>query len=345
MATFQLVTDHLMPFIHRLSRLRQTPVMRDMLSETRLHPSQLIAPLFIHATLAEKRAITSMPDCFQLPLQALQQEVDELMQLGIRAVILFGIPEHKDETGSDSFSSDGIIQQAIRLLRAAYPELLIITDVCFCEYTNHGHCGILKENLIDHEATRALLAKQAVSHAQAGADWVAPSGMIDGMVGCIREALDAAGYVNTAILSYAVKYQSQFYGPFREAAEGTPQFGDRATYQMNPANAMEALREAAVDIAEGADLIMVKPAMLYLDIIYRVKQAHPEIPLCAYQISGEYAMLHHAANAQAVNLEAAMLESLLAIKRAGADLIITYFAKAFAKAYSSNDSRPLPGYR
>lgn len=322
-----------MSSVHRLSRLRKTATLRNMLTETRLHPSQLIAPLFIHAKLNEKRPIASMPGYFQLPLNALQQEVDELLKLGIRAILLFGIPEYKDATGSDSLHANGIVQQATRYLREKYPELLIISDVCFCEYTDHGHCGAVNHQKLDHDATRALLAKQAISHAEAGVDWVAPSGMIDGMVGSIRTALDQAGFIDTAILSYAIKYQSHLYGPFREAAEGAPQFGNRASYQMNPANAHEALREVAVDIIEGADLIMVKPAGFYLDIIQRVKQAHPEIPLCAYQVSGEYAMIHAAAKAGYVDLNAVMLESLLAIRRAGADLIITYFAKAYAEYF------------
>ncbi|STX29507.1 delta-aminolevulinic acid dehydratases (porphobilinogen synthase) [Legionella beliardensis] len=315
----------------RLKRLRRTPLMRALIQETRLHPQQLIAPLFIDETINTKVEITSMPGQFRLPLRALAQEVEEISKLNIAAVLLFGIPNHKDANGSASLQQTGIIQQAIKIIRENNPALVIITDVCFCEYTNHGHCGILQGDFIDNDATLELLGQQAVSHAQAGADWVAPSSMTDGMVGAIRQALDARGYQQTAILSYAVKYCSSFYGPFREAAQGAPQFGDRKTYQMNPANSSEALREAALDLEEGADLLMVKPAMNYLDIIYKLKTHFPEVPLCAYQVSGEYAMLKYAARQGLIHEEQAMIESLLAIKRAGADLIISYFAKDIAR--------------
>ena len=275
----------------RLKRLRQTQAVRDLVQETRLSVKDFILPLFIHETLTEKRAIKTMPGHFQLPLNALAAEIKTISQLGIPGVILFGIPDKKDAEGSASWQENGVIQQAIRIIKKANPDLLVITDVCFCEYTDHGHCGALQKDnhTIDNDKTLTLLGKQAVSHAQAGADWVAPSGMADGMVHAIRTALDKAGFQDTAILSYAVKYSSSLYSPFREAAEGTPQFGDRKTYQMNPANGQEALREAALDVQEGADLLMVKPAMLYLDVIYRIKQRFPEIPLCAYQVSGEYA--------------------------------------------------------
>ncbi len=323
------MTNYQLPL--RLKRMRRNPAVRAMLQETHLHPQQFIAPLFISETITEKKEIKSMPGQFQLTLNCLPQEIEELSALGVPAVLLFGIPAHKDAQGSASLMADGIIQQAIRTIRDVNKELLIITDVCFCEYTSHGHCGILQGEQIDNDATLTSLSQQAVSHADAGADWVAPSSMTDGMVTAIRQALDEAGHLDTAILSYAVKYSSSFYGPFREAAQGAPQFGDRKTYQMNPANGHEALREAALDLEEGADLLMVKPAMNYLDVIFRLKQHYPEIPLAAYQVSGEYSMLKNAAAHGLINEEQAMIESLLAIKRAGADLIISYFAKDIAR--------------
>ncbi|MCP0913074.1 porphobilinogen synthase [Legionella sp. 27cVA30] len=315
----------------RLTRLRRTPKARALIRETRLHAEQLIAPLFISETLTAKRPIGAMPGLFQLTLDDLPEEIASISKLGIPAVLLFGIPQHKDAEGSASWQEDGIIQKAIRKIRSINPDLLIIADVCFCEYTEHGHCGALKNQMIDNDHTLGLLAKQALSYAQAGADWVAPSGMVDGMVLAIRQALDAAGYQDVAILSYAVKYSSSLYGPFREAAEGAPKFGDRKTYQMDPANGLEAIREAALDLQEGADLLMVKPAMNYLDVILRIKQKFPEVPLCAYQVSGEYSMIKAAAAQGMLDEEQAMLESLLAIKRSGADFIITYFAKAAAQ--------------
>lgn len=315
----------------RLKRMRRTPAIRSMLAETRLSVSHLIAPLFIHETLTEKRPIQSMPGHYQLSLADVSDEVGTLSALGIPAVLLFGIPNHKDAKGTASLTATGIVQQAIRTLRDTHPDTVIIADVCLCEYTDHGHCGVLHGEVIDNDATLLALCKQAVSFAEAGADWVAPSSMTDGMVAAIRESLDKAGYPTVAILSYAVKYSSSFYGPFREAAQGAPQFGDRKTYQMDPANAAEALREASLDVAEGADMLMVKPAMTYLDIIYRVKQRFPDIPLCAYQVSGEYAMIKAAARAGLIDEQQAMMESVLAIKRAGADLIISYFAKDLAQ--------------
>jgi porphobilinogen synthase len=314
----------------RLKRLRRSPAARALVQETRLHPQQFIAPLFISETLSDKREIKSMPGQFQLPLGYLPGAIEELSELGIPAVLLFGLPAYKDAIGSASFQARGIIQQAIRAIRKVNKDMLIITDVCFCEYTDHGHCGVLLGEMIDNDKTLELLAQQAVSHADAGADWVAPSSMTDGMVAAIRQALDAAGHFDTAILSYAVKYSSSFYGPFREAADGAPKFGDRKTYQMNPANSNEALREAALDLEEGADILMVKPAMPYLDIIYKIKLHNPAVPLCAYQVSGEYSMLKNAAAQGLVNEEQAVIESLLAIKRAGADLIISYFARDIA---------------
>ena len=315
----------------RLKRLRQTSTVRAMLRETRLAVDQFIAPLFISETLKKKNEINSMPGQFQLTLDCLPEEIKSLTDLGIPAVLLFGIPAHKDAEGTASLATTGIIQQAIRNIRSINSDIVIIADVCLCEYTDHGHCGVLHGETIDNDATLQRLSEQAVSYADAGADWIAPSSMTDGMVAAIRHALDKAGHQGVAILSYAVKYSSSFYGPFREAALGAPQFGDRKTYQMDPANASEAIREAALDVAEGADMLMVKPAMSYLDIIYRVKQRFPEVPLCAYQVSGEYSMLKAAAAQGLINEEQAMLESLIAIKRACAYLIISYFAKDVAK--------------
>ena len=316
---------------NRLKRLRLTPTIRNMVQETRLHPHQFIAPLFISEVIKEKREIKAMPGQYQLTIDCLPDEIKSLSLLNIPAVLLFGIPEFKDAIGSESLNSEGIIQKAIRKIRSVNKDITIIADVCFCEYTDHGHCGILKGKAIDNDATLDSLGKQAVSFANAGADWIAPSSMTDGMVLAIRQALDEAGHHDVAILSYAAKYSSSFYGPFREAAQGAPMFGDRKTYQMDPANGQEALREVALDLAEGADLIMVKPAMNYLDIIYRIKQNFPEVPLCAYQVSGEYSMIKAAAAQGLINEEQAMLESLIAIKRSGADLIISYFAKDIAR--------------
>lgn len=322
----------------RLTRLRKTTAVRTMLQETHLHVEQFIAPLFITELHDAPQAIKSMPGCYQLPLSALDGEIKTLVSLGIQSVLLFGIPAKKNACGTQSLNKHGIIQQAIRRIKTIAPDLLVIADVCLCEYTDHGHCGILDGEHIDNDATLKALAKQAVSFAEAGADWVAPSSMTDGMVLAIREALDKNNHTDVAILSYAVKYCSHFYGPFREAALGAPQFGDRKTYQMNPSNATEALREAALDVSEGADLLMVKPAMQYLDIIYRVKTRFPDVPLCAYQVSGEYAMLKAAAVAGIIDEEQAMIESLTAIRRAGADLIITYFAKDIAFHLKNTDS-------
>jgi len=314
----------------RLKRLRKTPTVRAMLQETRLHPEHFIAPLFITELHESPQAIKSMPGCYQLPLSALDEEIKTLTSLGIRSVLLFGIPSKKNAYGTQSLSKNGIVQQAIRRIKTLAPDLLVIADVCLCEYTDHGHCGILDGEHIDNDTTLKTLAKQAVSFAEAGADWVAPSSMTDGMVHAIRDALDKKNFTHVAILSYAVKYSSHFYGPFREAALGAPQFGDRKTYQMDPCNASEALREATLDVHEGADLLMVKPAMQYLDIIHRIKTRFPDVPLCAYQVSGEYAMIKAASLAGVVDEEQAMIESLIAIKRAGADLIITYFVKNIA---------------
>lgn len=319
----------------RLKRLRQTEASRAMLQETHLHVEQLIAPLFVSEKIQSPKAINAMPGVEQLPLSCLAEEALSLHKLGIRAVLLFGIPQNKDTSGDASCDADGIIQQAIQLIKQACPEMLVIADVCLCEYTSHGHCGVLDGAHIDNDKTLEILANQAVSFAKAGADWVAPSSMTDGAVQALRTALDTKGFQKTGILSYAVKYASTLYGPFREAAEGAPQFGDRKTYQMNIANSNEALREASLDIEEGADILMVKPAQFYLDVIQKLKQNFIDIPLCAYQVSGEFAMIKAAAAQGMLDEEALMLESLLSIKRAGADLIITYFAKPFAALMQS----------
>lgn len=321
----------------RLSRLRKNALSRALVRETRLHTQQLIAPLFISEYLTEPKEISAMPGQFQLGLNCIPEEIEALSKSGIPAVILFGIPKQKDACGSESMNSNGIIQQAIKKIKSVNSDILVITDLCFCEYTDHGHCGVLNGTQINIDATLELLGKQAVSHAEAGADWVAPSGMTDGMVLAIRQALDAASFHEIPILSYSAKYCSCLYGPFREAAQGAPQFGDRKAYQMDPANSEEALRETRLDLEEGADMIMVKPAGFYLDIIYKLKQHFSEVPLCAYQVSGEYSMIKNAAKNNLINEEHAMIESLIAIKRAGADFIISYFAKDMAELLNSRN--------
>jgi porphobilinogen synthase len=298
--------------------------------ETRLSVDDLIMPLFIVPGSRVVNPVASMPGIAQLSIDQAVEECKELRDLGIPGVILFGIPEHKDAVGSDAYSDDGIIQRALRTLKEQVPGLLLITDVCFCEYTDHGHCGMVKGQDVDNDATLELLAKEALSHARAGADMVAPSDMMDGRVGAIRQALDGAGFPHVPIMAYAAKFASGFYGPFREAAESTPQFGDRRSYQMDPANGDEALREVELDIAEGADIVMVKPALPYLDIIRRVKERFG-YPVAAYNVSGEYAMLKAAALNGWLDGERVMLEVLTSIKRAGADIILTYFAKEAAR--------------
>ena len=315
----------------RLRRLRQHPVLRDLIRESEIALKDLVFPLFIKGREGEKRPIEAMPGLFQIPLSRLQQEIQELAQLGIHSVLLFGIPAHKDPVGSDSYSEEGIVQEAIGVIRQVAPQMLIISDVCFCEYTDHGHCGVLCDGGIDNDKTLALLVKQAVSHARAGADVVAPSGMMDGMVHAIRQGLDAAHFQHIPILSYSVKYHSCLYGPFRQAAEGAPSFGDRSAHQMDPANAREALREAGLDVGEGADMLMVKPAHAYLDVIYRIKEAHPHVPLAAYHTSGEFCMIKAAAQKGWLDEKRAVIEILRGIRRAGADFIITYYAKQFAE--------------
>jgi len=315
----------------RPRRLRKNPALRHLLQENSVSVSDLILPLFIKAGNQIRNPIASMPGHFQLSVDQLSAEIKTIQLLKISAVILFGIPEKKDALGSAACDDDGVIQQAVQLIKKIAPELLVITDLCFCEYTDHGHCGVLKNNDVDNDATLAILAKQAVSQAKAGADVIAPSGMMDGMVKAIRTALDENHFQDIPILSYSVKYASGFYGPFRDAAEGAPQFGDRKTYQMNPANSDEAIKEAMLDVAEGADMLMVKPAQPYLDIIYRIKKEYAYLPLGAYQVSGEFAMIKAAAEKKWIDHDMVMMESLLAIKRAGADFIITYFAKEVAQ--------------
>lgn len=318
----------------RLRRLRKNKSIRDMVQETQLSVKDLVLPLFIKHGNGIKNPISSMPGQFQISIDMLEEEIKSIVELGITNVILFGIPEHKDPLGKDSYSDDGIIQRAIPVIKKIAPHLLVTSDICFCEYTDHGHCGIITQHgdeyYLDNDKTIELLAKQAVSHAKAGADIIAPSGMIDGMVSAIRKALDQAGFHNTPILSYSVKYSSAMYGPFRQAAEGAPKFGDRSTHMMDIGNTNEALRECALDVAEGADMLMVKPAHTYLDIITRVKQTYPALPLGAYHVSGEFAMIKAAAQNGWINERNAVMEVLTAIRRAGADFIITYFAKDVA---------------
>jgi porphobilinogen synthase len=319
----------------RPRRLRYHPLIRNLVRETTLSVQDLILPLFVRPGRGIKKEIASMPGNYQLSIDCLIEEVGAALDLGVHAFILFGIPTHKDATGSSALDPEGIVQQALRALRNQYGErALLMTDECFCEYTDHGHCGVLTETTgrldLDNDATLPLLAEQCVSHVRAGADLVAPSGMLDGMVGAIRAALDAAGYSHVPIMSYSAKYASGFYGPFRDAAESPPQFGDRSSYQMDPANSDEALREVELDLAEGADIVMVKPALAYLDIIRRVKERFG-VPVAAYNVSGEFAMVKAAAQKGWIDERRVALEILTSIKRAGADLILTYFARDVAR--------------
>jgi len=323
----------------RPRRLRHTAVLRQMVRETELNPADFIYPLFITHGKNVRHPISSMPGVAQLSVDTAVAEAQSAYDLGIPAVILFGLPAAKDPVGLENFATDGIVQQAIQVIKEELPDMVVVTDVCLCEYTDHGHCGVLNsgnghrphtalpEGYVLNDETLDVLGQVAVSHAQAGADIVAPSGMMDGMVAAIRQALDIDGYAHLPIMSYAVKYASGFYGPFRDAADGAPKFGDRKTHQMDPANAREALREAALDVAEGADFLMVKPALAYLDVIHRVKSQFPELPLAAYNVSGEYAMIKAAAERGWLDERTAVLETLTSIKRAGADLIITYHAR------------------
>ena len=304
--------------------------MRSLVRETRLHPSQFILPLFACPGEGVRREISSMPGNYQMSIDAIVEECEQVASLGIGGVILFGLPESKDERASSAYADDGIVQRAVRSIKKALPGLLVLTDVCNCEYTSHGHCGKIVDGDVDNDATLEWLAAAAVSHARAGADIVAPSDMMDGRVAAIRKALDASGFAKIPILSYAAKFASVFYGPFREAAESAPQFGDRRSYQMDPANGREAMREIELDLEEGADMIMVKPALAYLDLIWQARQRF-DVPIAAYQVSGEFSMIMAAARNGWIDQDRAMMETLTAIRRAGADIILTYFAKAAAR--------------
>ncbi len=315
---------------YRPRRLRKNETFRALIRETHLSVSQLVYPLFIMPGKNKREAISSMPGVFRLSVDQLKKEAEECMKLGVQSVILFGLPEKKDGVGSGAHAKDGIIQRAIKELKNKAPEMMVSTDVCLCEYTDHGHCGCIIGNEVDNDATLEILAKVALSHAQAGADMVAPSDMMDGRVAEIRTALDENNFEMIPIMSYAVKYASAFYGPFRDAANCAPQFGDRRSYQMDPANSREALREASLDVEEGADILMVKPALAYLDIISRLKDEF-DLPIAAYHVSGEYAMIKAAAEKGWIDEKRVMAETLLSIKRAGADIILTYFAKEMAR--------------
>ena len=312
--------------VQRPRRLRRTPVLRKMVRETELSPSDFIYPLFVCPGKGVRAEIGAMPGCYRLSVDETVAEGQELLTLGVPAVILFGLPPSKDAEGSGAWAEDGIVQQAVRALKKSVPELFVVTDLCLCEYTDHGHCGRVEGGEVLNDPTLELLARTAVAQARAGSDLIAPSDMMDGRVAAIRKALDGSGFSHLPILSYAAKYASAFYGPFREAADSAPQFGDRRAYQMDPANAREAMREVALDIEEGADMVMVKPAMPCLDIVRRVRDAF-DVPVAAYQVSGEYSMIVAAARNGWVDRKLVIMESLTAIRRAGADLVLTYFAK------------------
>jgi len=319
------------PFpLSRPRRLRSSENIRKLVRETRLSLDDLVYPLFIREGEGVVEEVPSMPGVFRYSVDTVVDAVKEVRDLGIRAVILFGIPSQKDEVGSDTWNRDGIIQRTLRAIKREVPDIYLITDVCFCEYTSHGHCGVLKGDDVDNDATLQNLRKQVVSHAENGADMVAPSGMMDGMVLTIRKALDEAGFSHVPIMAYSAKFASAFYGPFRDAAESAPSFGDRRSYQMDPANVREAIKEVLLDVEEGADIVMVKPALSYLDVISKVKEA-VHLPVCAYNVSGEYSMVKAAGRLGWLDEERAMAEILLSIKRAGADIIITYFAKEAAR--------------
>jgi porphobilinogen synthase len=312
-----------------MRRLRRTKALRDLVRETELSPRHLVQPLFVVSGEGVREPVESMPGVERFSINELVTEASELLAVGIEAVILFGIPASKDESGSGAYDQEGVVQMAVRALKDAHPDLTVITDVCLCEYTSHGHCGFVRDGVVDNDITIELLAKTAISHAEAGADVVAPSDMMDGRIGMIRHQLDEEGHADTAIIAYSAKYASAFYGPFREAAESTPEFGDRRGYQMDPANVREALREARLDVEEGADMVMVKPALPYLDVIRAVRD-DAEMPIAAYQVSGEYSMLKAAAANGWLDERAAALETLTSIRRAGADVILTYYAKEAA---------------
>lgn len=318
-----------MNLIKRPRRLRASEGMRKLVRETELSVGDLIYPLFVVEGTGIKKEIPSMPGVYHFSIDNLLKELDEIQKAGIPGVLLFGVPDHKDEVGSQAYDSNGIVQRALRAAKEEFPELLLIADVCLCEYTSHGHCGLVQDGKVLNDSSVELLCKSAVSYAQAGADIIAPSDMMDGRIGAIRNALDEEGFCDTAIMAYSAKYSSSFYGPFRDAAQSKPAFGDRKTYQMDYANAKEALREAALDIEEGADIVMVKPALAYLDVIHEVSQCF-NAPVAAYHVSGEYSMIKAAAQNGWINEKGAVLESTTAIKRAGAKIIITYFAKELA---------------
>lgn len=314
----------------RLRRLRQSEGIRSMVRETNLAVSDLIYPMFVIEGQGIRKEIPSMPGVYNLSLDLLDEEIAEVVELGIPAIVLFGVPDEKDDCGSQAYAEDGIVQRAIRQIKDKFPTLLVIADTCLCQYTDHGHCGVVQDGVIDNDRSLELLTKTAISQAQAGADIIAPSNMMDGFVQAIRHGLDEAGFTQIPILSYAVKYASAFYGPFRDAADSTPQFGDRRAYQMDPANAREALREAVADVAEGADMLMVKPALAYMDIIHRLKERF-DLPIAAYNVSAEYSMVKAAAQNGWIDERRIVLETLTSMKRAGADLILTYHAKDVAK--------------
>ncbi len=321
--------------IHRPRRLRRGEALRALVREVRLAREDFILPFFVCAGKGVRREVSSMPGVFNLSVDEVVREAAEAYETGVRGVILFGLPESKDETATGAYVENGIVQQAVRAIRRAVPDLVVITDTCLCEYTSHGHCGVIRQGEVLNDESLELIARTAVSQAEAGADIVAPSAMMDGQVGAIREALDASGFEHIAIMAYAVKYASAFYGPFREAADSAPAFGDRRAYQMDAANAREAMREAELDYAEGADFLMVKPAMPYLDILKAVRDRF-DLPLAAYHVSGEYAMIKAAAQRGWLDEERVMLETLTSIKRAGADIIITYYAREAIKAVKSD---------
>ena len=316
--------------VTRLRRLRRNSALREMFRETHLHKSDFIYPLFVVEGDGVKNEISSMPGQFQMSVDNVVRECEELQRLGLNSILLFGIPAEKDEVGSGAYDENGVIQKALRAVKKEFPEMVAITDVCLCEYTSHGHCGVIENGDVQNDATLDLLVKEALSHARAGADMIAPSDMMDGRVGAIRNALDENGFADTPVMAYSAKYSSAFYGPFREAAESAPQFGDRKSYQMDPPNSDEAMREIALDIQEGADIVMVKPALSYLAIIRRAKNEF-NLPTAAYNVSGEYSMIKAAATNGWLDGERVMLEVLTSIKRAGADVIITYFAKEAAR--------------
>lgn len=311
-------------------RLRTNEVIRSMVRETVVNKNELIYPLFVVEGEGIKEEISSMPDNYRFSIDMLMEEIKELYELGLKGVLIFGIPDHKDELGTSAYCEGNIVSKAIMAIKKEYPDMYVIADVCLCEYTNHGHCGFIEDGYVNNDKTLPLLAKTAVSYAKAGTDMIAPSDMMDGRIKYIRKALDDNGFVNTVLMSYSAKYCSSFYGPFRDAADSAPKFGDRKTYQMDPANSREALKEIMADIEEGADIIMVKPALPYLDIIKSAKD-NTNIPVCAYNVSGEYSMIKAADKMGWIDGKKAAMESLVSIKRAGADIIITYFAKEFAK--------------